>query len=295
MMQAGRRPTRRGLLLLLPIAAIVVAMPGIANALPGSVQSPLIQFERDAEGVKTNPFTSADSSIVHFTDSIGDGLNVFNGEPGFDGHGLFVLPDDEGRLVIEFDVPIKKIRLAFGNDDNGVADPGDVAILTAWRGATMVDSATVEMNVNDLPDQVIGVSGTTFRRVELVYSRGDTPLTLTEGVDDIRVAPVCTIKGTNSRDRIEGTAKSNSICGFEGKDRINAKNNNDFAHGGGGADRIKGGSGGDTLLGGNGGDVLRAQDGVAGNDTIYGGDGNDTCYVDTDDFYLSCEEVFVSI
>ena len=81
----------------------------------------------------------------------------------------------------------------------------------AW--CHVVDSATVEMNVNDLPDQVIGFGGTPFRRLELVYSRGDTPLALTEGVDDIRISPVCTIKGTMGTSQPRRNAKSNSICG----------------------------------------------------------------------------------
>lgn len=294
-MQVGPSSSRRGLLLLLTIAAIVVAMPGIANALPGSMHSPLIKFERDTLGGKPNPFTSADSSIAHFTDSIGQGLTVFDGEPGFDGHGLFVLPDDVGRLVIRFDVPIKKIRLAFGNDDDAVANPGDVAILTAWRGLMMVDSATVEMNVNDFPDQAIGFGGTPFRRVELVYSRGNTPLGLTEGVDNIRISPVCTIRGTNRGDRLRGNLQSNSICGFDGMDRINARGKNDFVHGGAGKDRVKGGPGSDTLMGGSGGDVIRARDGVDGNDTVYGGGGNDICFLDALDNQLGCEDVVLPV
>jgi Ca2+-binding RTX toxin-like protein len=283
-------------LALISLVAVLLVLPGVAQALPSSVKAPPVNFERDTDAPKPNGFTSADNSITHFDDSIGEGLQIYDGEPGFDGHGLFVLPDDAGRLIIKFDVPIKKISLAFGNDDNAVADPGDVAILTAWKGATLANSATVVMNVNDLPDQLIGFSGTSFRRVELVYARGDTPLGLTEGVDDIRVSPVCTIKGTNGNDRsLNGNAKSNSICGFEGNDRIKAQGKNDFAHGGGGGDRIKGGPGDDTLLGGSGGDVIRAQDGVDGNDTVYGGGGDDTCYLDALDNQVGCEEVILPV
>ena len=290
------RPKSVPRLALIPLVAVLLVLPGVAQALPSSVKSPSINFDRDTDAPKPNGFASADNSITHFSDSVGEGLQIYDGEPGFDGHGLFVLPDDVGRLIIEFNVPIKKVSLAFGNDDNAVADPGDVAVLTAWRGATMVDSATVEMNVNDLPDQVIGFGGTPFRRLELVYSRGDTPLALTEGVDDIRISPVCTIKGTNGNDRnLDGNAKSNSICGFEGNDRIKAQGKNDFAHGGGGRDLVQGGPGDDTLLGGSGSDVIRAQDGIDGNDTVYGGGGNDVCYIDALDNQLGCEEVIVPV
>jgi len=274
---------------------LTLILPSMAHALPSSVKAPRVTFERDSTGGKPNGFTSADSSIAHFSDSSGENMNVADTSPETIGQGLRIFGDDDSRLIINFDVPIKKLSLVFGNDDPGFTQAGDVALLNVYRGGVLVDSTSVVMNRNDEADQTIGVAGGKFKRAELVYARGETPIDLIEIVDNIRFSPVCTIKGTNSRDRLDGNAKKNSICGFEGNDRINARGKNDFAHGGGGKDRVKGGPGDDTLLGGSGPDVIRAQDGIEGNDTVYGGGGNDTCYVDANDYYLSCEEVFVAV
>ncbi len=276
--------------------AVLLMLPSIASAFPGSVKSPVINFGRDDTGNKPNGFTSADNSIAHFSDSLGANLQVYDATPESDGLGLGTFSDDESRLIIAFDVPIKKISLVFGNDHPSVIEPGDVGRLEVYRGGTMVDSAEVEANDNDAGDQTIGVQGVTFKRAEYYFARGDAPLDLIEVVDDIRISPVCAIKGTKGNDRnLDGNAKSNSICGFEGNDRINTRGKNDFAHGGGGADRVKGGPGDDTLLGGSGADVIRAQDGIDGNDTVYGGGGYDVCYIDALDNQLGCEEVIVSV
>ena len=282
-------------LALFPLVALLLGLSSVAQALPSSVKAPPVNFERDSTGNKPNGFTSADNSIAHFSDSLGADLDVYDATPESDGLGLGTFSDDESRLIITFNVPIKKISLVFGNDHPSVIEPGDVGRLEVFKGGTMVDSASVVANDNDAGDQTIGVQGTTFKRAEYYFARGGAPLDLIEVVDDIRVSPACTIRGTNSRDRIGGNAKSNSICGFEGNDRISARGKNDFAHGGGGKDRVKGGPGGDTLLGGSGGDVIRAQDGVEGNDTVYGGDGHDICYIDAMDNQLGCEDVIVPL
>ena len=300
-------------LALTPLVALLLGLTSVAQALPSSVKAPSINFERDASGGKLNGFTSVDSSIVHFADSRGDRgqpgwvrpvavrangsalIDVVDATPESDGQGLATPTDDASALIINFDVPIKKLSLVFGNDDPSVTEPGDVAILQVFNGAAMVDSASVVVNENDAGDQTIAVQGTTFRNAAFFYARGETPIDLIEVVDNIRVSPACTIRGTNGRDRIGGDAKANSICGFDGNDRMNARGNNDFAHGGGGADRIKGGADNDTLLGGSGDDVIRAQDGVDGNDTVYGGGGSDTCYLDVGDFQLGCEDVIVPV
>lgn len=282
-------------LALIPLVGVLLSLSGVAYALPSSVKAPPVEFERDTPGAVPNGFTSADSSIAHFTDSSGANLNIANTEPETIGYGLRIFGDDDSRLIIDFDVPIKKISIVFGNDDPGFTLDGDVALLSAYKGAVEVDSVSLVMNRNDEADQTIGVAGATFRRVELVYARGETPINLIEIVDNVRVSPACTIKGTNERDRITGSAKANSICGFEGNDRIRAQGKNDFAHGGGGSDRVSGGPDNDTLLGGSGGDVIRAQDGINGNDTVYGGGGNDTCYLDVGDYQLGCEDVILPV
>jgi Ca2+-binding RTX toxin-like protein len=270
---------------------LVLALPSIAQALPSSVKSPLIKFERDPVSSPPNGFASADSSVTHFTDSLGDGLRLFDFEGNQSiGRGLGVDGDDTSKLIINFDMLIKKLSMVFGND------PAGDAVLEVFRGGLLVDSNSVAMNGDDVANQTVAVKGTTFKRAEFYYASGGVPLDWTEIVDTIRVSPVCKIKGTNGKDRpLNGNAKSNSICSFEGNDRIDARGKNDFAHGGGGTGRVKGGPGNDTLLGGSGRDVIRAQDGVEGNDTVYGGGGHDVCFVDAGDNYRGCEEVAVAV
>ncbi len=289
-MRGSRRPRSLFVFVLVGLIAPVLA-PGTAVAVPGSQKAPTIDFTRDSAGAKPNGFTSVDNSFTHFSDSMGEDLQVADFSPQSIGLGLGVNGDDASALIIDFDVPVMKISLVFGNDDPGVALDGDVALLTVYRGGSPVGSESVVMNLNDEGDQVISVQGVIFRQAQLVFARGTAPINLIEVVDDIRISPKCTIRGTNGRDNLAGTVSANAICGFGAKDRIKANGGNDFAHGGDGKDRIRGGGGNDTVLGASGNDRLNVVDGVSGNDTVYGGDGNDTCRIDVGDATLFCEAI----
>ena len=99
-----------------------------------------------------------------------------------------------------------------------------------------------------------------------------------------------TIVGTNGRDRIRGTRRSDvivalggndRILGGRGNDRVCAGSGRDAVAGDSGSDRLvgegdqdtlKGGSGNDALDGGRGSDLLQAG---SGNDRLLGGTGND--------------------
>ena len=71
------------------------------------------------------------------------------------------------------------------------------------------------------------------------------------------------VKGTDSRDLINGWITDDIIYGLDGDDNLS---------GNVGEDTIYGGNGNDALFGGEGDDVLSGDD---GNDILYGGNGND--------------------
>jgi Ca2+-binding RTX toxin-like protein len=279
--------------ILVPLLAAVLAgsvmSSGPALALPVSVKAPIINFERDSDTDKPNGFSSVDNTVTRFSDSMGEDLFIDDFGDETIGQGLHVFDDDQSVLVMDFGVPMRRIRLVFGNDDDCCSDPGDVGLLTVFRGGSRVGRSSTRMNRNDEADQSVAVGGVTFRRAEFAYADGTTPINLREVVDNIKLSPVCTIRGNDQRNRLGGNAQANSICGFGGRDRIRARAGDDFIHAGEGDDFFAhGGLGADTVLGGPGADRLIVADGGE-RDTVYGGPGNDTCVVDPADFHKGCE------
>jgi RTX calcium-binding nonapeptide repeat (4 copies) len=284
---------RRSILLSLFVAALAwsVLSSGPALALPASVKAPIINFERDSTGDKPDGFASVHNTVTHFSDSLGEELELQDFGDEAIGQGLGVCCEDGGTLVMAFDVPMRRIRLVFGNDDPIPCEAGNVGHLSVYRGGSEVGSSSATLNCNDLPDQSVAVGGVTFRRAEFAHAdAGGTPLDLWEVVDNIKVSPRCTIPGNDQRNGLGGNAQSNSICGFGARDRISARGGNDFIHAGTGNDFARGGLGADTLVGGAGGDRLEVADGGVG-DAVYGGGGNDTCVIDPADEHFGCEEL----
>ena len=140
------------------------------------------------------------------------------------------------------------------------------------------------LNRNGDGDQFIEYRGRiAIDRASFLFDRNGSPIDLAEVIDDIALAQVCTIRGGNGRDRLEGNASSNGICGKGGADRIAGHGDNDVLVGGGGPDRIIDGYGADLIVGGPGDDTLGAGDHTNDGDTFYPGPGNDTCILDDDD------------
>src|SRR5688572_5414476 len=95
-----------------------------------------INFDLDTPGAKPNGFTSLDSAIVHFTDSNRANLDVVDlGAGQTIGQSLRVQTDGgDSSLIMDFDVAVCQISLAFGNDDPGFSNAGDRAVLTVFDG-----------------------------------------------------------------------------------------------------------------------------------------------------------------
>jgi hypothetical protein len=158
----------------------------VCVVLAGAAQADIINFEGDASGAKPNGWSSNDSPLVHFSDSNGNGLDLEDwGEQGL-GKSLLVGDDWDGSgLVMDFDVQVNALSLAFGNDDAGWTNAGDQAILTAFLHGTQVGQETVVMNRNDVMDQIISISGIEFDSATFYYAATGQSNGLQEIVDDI--------------------------------------------------------------------------------------------------------------
>lgn len=150
-----------------------------------SANATVINFDTDAAGARANGFSSVTEAGVHFSDSIGQDLQI--GNYGNQGHNnaLGVFSDDQSQLVINFDFMVNALSLAFGNDDAGWTSNGDRGLLTLFKGATQVGQASVVLNRNDIMDQTVGFTGADFNRATFAYVHGNTPINLIEIVDDV--------------------------------------------------------------------------------------------------------------
>lgn len=82
------------------------------------------------------------------------------------------------------------------------------------------------------------------------------------------------VRGSDRGNRIEGTAKSDSLVGLGGDDRLDGGNGNDALYGDGDEDRLYGGRGADKLYGGADDDELYGGAGRS-RDVLDGGRGDD--------------------
>jgi Ca2+-binding RTX toxin-like protein len=287
----------RRLVIAIVVAALVaVFVPGgaPAHAIGAPVPDLLIDFEQDTLGFKANGFTSADSPFVHFSDTNGAQLEIADlGAQGEGARTLLARTDfDNSALRMVLDRPSTRVSFRFGNDDPNFTEPGDEAVLTAFRGTTQVGQSRVVINRNDAMDQTITfANGPVFNR--LVFKMDvDPTVGLIEVIDHLVFAPLCTIAGTEAGQTLVGTPGNDVICAGGGNDTVFGRAGRDHIIGGNGADTLNGEDGedfiagnfqNDTIHGGNQNDRVEGGQendkvfGDAGNDFVSGGPGTDTC------------------
>ena len=163
-------------------------MQYIVSGLSSGVIADVINFESDSSGYKSNGWQSVDSSLVSFFDSTGEDLKIGNYNSQSHGQALAVSVDDPSYLIMKFSVSIDSLSLDFGNDDPGLTNPGDEAILTAYLVNVLVGESRVVMNRDDIMNQTISISGVVFNQANFLYN---TTLTygLAEIVDNIQFIP----------------------------------------------------------------------------------------------------------
>jgi hypothetical protein len=161
----------------------------IVSGLSSGVRADVINFGSDSSGYKSNGWQSVDSSLVSFFDSTGEDLKIDNYNSQSHRQALAVSVDDPSYLIMKFSVSIDSLSLDFGNDDPGLTNPGDEAILTAYLDNVLVGESRVVMNRDDIMNQTISISGVVFDQANFLYN---TTLTygLAEIVDNIQFIPI---------------------------------------------------------------------------------------------------------
>jgi hypothetical protein len=163
--------------------AVAIACLVAALAFTTHARAVTIDFTGEAPGNKPNGYTIG---IASFFDTLGANLQLADWGNQSIGNGLAVFSDDPSRLQINFSSNIVGLSLSFGNDDACCSQPGDVAILEGFLAGTLMATAVVPMNRNDLMDQSIAIGGT-FDQAFFYYANGTTrtPINLIEIVDNI--------------------------------------------------------------------------------------------------------------
>jgi hypothetical protein len=165
-------------------SAAVLLLAASAHAAPIVVtfdSDPTYSFVGDG-------FTSADSSRIQFSDTLGADLFIANDAARTNGsNALAVLFDDPSALLIELiGFTAVEISMDLGNDIAGLTTDGDEAVLTVFAGGAQVDQVTLALNRNTLMDQTIMYSGERFDSATLVYNiQGGGGLT--EAIDNVSV------------------------------------------------------------------------------------------------------------
>lgn len=119
-----------------------------ALALPFNASADImtIDFETDAFGARANGFSSDDAPGVSFSDTSGSDLFVLSSLSTY-GAALFVgSSQDLSGLQIDFGQDIDYLTMDFGGDLASSTNPGDLAMLWIYLGATLIDQISVALD-----------------------------------------------------------------------------------------------------------------------------------------------------
>jgi len=176
------------------IAHLTAAALAIAVATPASAQ--VIDFEGEASGIKADGYTVGG---ITFTTALGAGIEVGNYTPQSDGQGMLVRNDTNGNYLLgAIAGGSNYLSFGFGNDDPFFTTLGDLATLKIFSGATLLSTITVALNRDDIMNQTIGYSGSTFDNFSFAYTNAagnpftggaGTNVGLIEVVDNFRLSP----------------------------------------------------------------------------------------------------------
>lgn len=154
---------------------IVLLACGVTTSL--SAQTTTVTFDNDAAGTMPASWSSVDAPGLTFT-APGSVMRIGNfGHHTIGRHSLVVsgAPGPE-ILFMSFASPINALGMMLGNDDLCCSASPFQAILRGFLGGTLVGSTTLNLNMNDLTDQQILLSGMVFDRAELEYMGGSVAL-----------------------------------------------------------------------------------------------------------------------
>lgn len=165
------------------IGALMFAAPAIAAPI-------VIDFEADSIGGRNNGFSAVGFPGVTFSDTMGADLSIYSGLPTECGNAankcLVVFSDDTGGLRMDFAAQATSLSLDFGNDQNGFVFAGDVGLLTVYLNGIQVGQASTLVNLDDIMNQSVGISGVSFDSATFFYADANgNARNLIEVVDNI--------------------------------------------------------------------------------------------------------------
>lgn len=173
----------------LMIAATAMA----AVALPAAATT--VDFEAGPFGSQPEGFSAVGVPQLTFFSANGSGLLTGNFGTQGNGNSLAVLDDaNDNFLIGKFASAQNSLSLGFGNDDPNFTNPGDLATLKLFSGATLVSTVTVVLNRDDIYNQFISYTGSSFNSFSFAYTDpsgspftggGNATIGLIEVVDDI--------------------------------------------------------------------------------------------------------------
>ena len=169
---------------LVPIALAIGAMSASAAPI-------LVTFDNDPVDIPGNYFTSQDSSLIHFVDTVigspqGGEMSIFSAPFTNNSNALAIgFDDDDSELRIVLDILATSISMDLYFGDRYVPLPGDAAVLTAYREGAPVGTPVSA----DLLAQGILFDGVVFDEVVVGFVVGK-PGGLTEFVDNVNVTPI---------------------------------------------------------------------------------------------------------
>lgn len=150
----------------------VLAVAVAVIALAGTAMADEVNFNTEPSGGVPNGYSSPDSALVRFVDTVGGDLYIDNyGIQSAGSQALAVNSDFDGsHLQMLFSAPMTTLSLDFGNDDPSWINPGATAELRLYSGATLVGSASMLLNGDDVMNQTISYSGAAFNIAEFWYN-----------------------------------------------------------------------------------------------------------------------------
>jgi len=169
----------------LPLASSVLLSLWLATS--AGAAPIVVDFDSDPATPVGNGFTSNDSNLIQFSDSVSTELLLVQYE--FLNNGLAVLSDtDNSRLRMDLSFVAKELSLDFGNDASTLP-VGSQAVLRVFLEGAFVDETMLALNRNGLVDQTISIDGVAFDSATFHF---DVPPSagFTELVDNVVVTPI---------------------------------------------------------------------------------------------------------
>jgi hypothetical protein len=149
--------------------AILVAA---ALALPAAAQAAVVTFDATPSGAAAEGFSATGEPGITFFGVVPGNLQVGNfGSQSGNSQALAAFNDTNGNFIRGvMGTASNAISMDFGNDDAAFSNPGDLATLTLFNGATQVGQVTVALNRDDVMNQTISFSGATFTSWTFAYT-----------------------------------------------------------------------------------------------------------------------------